>query len=61
MTDSEEALARRLKTASAEMQDARKFNHVVINRNERIDDAVADIMGIVEQEHSKKQRTEVRL
>lgn len=61
MTDSEEALTRRLKTASAEMQDARKFDHVVVNRNERIDDAVADIMEIVEQEQSKKQRTGVRL
>ena len=61
MTDSEEALTRRLKTASAEMQDARKFDHVVVNRNERIDDAVADIMGIVDQEHSKKQRTGGRL
>ena len=61
MTDSEAALTRRLKTASGEMQDARKFDHVVVNRNERIDDAVADIMGIVEQEHSKKQRTGVRL
>ena len=61
MTDSEEALTRRLKTASGEMQDARKFAHVVVNRNERIDDAVADIMGIVEQEQSKKQRTGVRL
>lgn len=61
MTDSEEALTRRLKTASGEMQDARKFDHVVVNRNERIDDAVADIMGIVEQEQSKKQRTGVRL
>ena len=53
MTESSEAFETRLHTAEMEMREASKYDYVVINHRDRIDDAVAEIEGIVAREHRK--------
>jgi guanylate kinase len=53
MTESPEALRRRLDTARQEMDEASGFDHVVVNHNGRIDEAVAEIEAIIDREHSR--------
>ena len=53
MTESPETLERRLRTAEAEMAEASKFDHVVTNRQDRLDDTVRAIETIVAQERRK--------
>jgi guanylate kinase len=49
-TESEEALQNRLKMAAREMQDMPKFDYVVANRDEALDETVADIEAIIRAE-----------
>ena len=53
MTESPDELALRLKTAKQEMQEASKFDYIVLNRNGKIDDAVGKIEGIIEKEERR--------
>lgn len=53
MTESPEALALRLRTAEAEMRETSSFDHVVVNHKGRLDDTVAEIERILEQERSR--------
>lgn len=50
MTESTEALRLRLQTAVAEMDEASKFDHVVTNYRDRLDDTVRDMEAIVDRE-----------
>jgi guanylate kinase len=53
MTESPEALQRRLDTARQEMQEASKFDYVVVNHDGRMDDAVAEIEAIIDGERHR--------
>ena len=53
MTESSEALRLRLKTAELELQEAPKFDHVVVNHQDRLDDAVEEIERIVARERRR--------
>jgi guanylate kinase len=57
MTESQDTLALRLKTAEAELQAASSFDYVVMNHRDRLDEAVEEIERIVERE---RQRTPAR-
>ena len=50
MTESPGALRLRLQTAEAEMEEASKFDYVVTNHDDRIDDTVREIDEIVAKE-----------
>ena len=54
MTESPEALRIRLETATAEMEEASRFDHVVVNRNGRLDDAISEIEEAVTTERERK-------
>ena len=49
MTESPESLKLRLKVAESEMQEAPRFDHVVVNHQGRLDHTVADLERIVER------------
>ena len=53
MTESPEALKLRLRTAKAEMEEASKFDHVVVNHRDRLDDTVREIESIAARERRK--------
>ena len=53
MTESPDELAIRLKIADQEMQESSKFDHVVVNENGKIDDAVREIERIISEESLK--------
>ena len=53
MTESPEAMKLRLRTAEAEMEEASKFDHVVVNHRDRLDDAVREIEAIAARERRK--------
>ena len=53
MTESPEALRRRLDTARQEMDEASGFDYVVFNHNGRIDEAVAEIEAIIDRERRR--------
>ena len=61
MTESPEALQRRLKTAEAEMVEASKFDHVVVNHRDRLDEAVREIEAIVARERRRTSRGRIVL
>jgi guanylate kinase len=50
MTESAEALTLRLETAKAEMEQASRFDRIVVNHSGRLDDAVREIEEIVAAE-----------
>ncbi len=60
MTESPDALAVRLATARAEIAEAPRFDYIVVNRNDRIDDAVRDIESVVERERRGRAAKRVR-
>lgn len=60
-TESEEALARRVATARAEMREIRNFDYVVINRDGELDCAVDRIMAIIQAEKCRVRQRVVRL
>lgn len=51
MTESEETLAVRLRTAELEMVASINFEHIVVNYRNKLGDTVRDIETIVAQEH----------
>ena len=60
-TESPETLALRLKTAEQEMKEASKFDHIVTNRQHRLDDAVSDIESIIARERKRQPQRCVQL
>ena len=61
MTESPEAVQRRLKTAEAEMVEASKFDHVVVNHRDRLDEAVREIEAIMARERRRTSRGRIVL
>ena len=55
-TESPEALRVRLETASKEMEEVDKYDHVVVNRTDRIDKAVGEINSIIRRERERPGR-----
>lgn len=53
-TESREALALRLQNAVLELQEAERYQHVVVNDN--LEQAVADVARIIDQEAVKRER-----
>ena len=54
MTESSQALRLRLETARAEMAEAPKFDYVVYNHDDRLDDTVREIESAISRELSKE-------
>jgi guanylate kinase len=61
MTESSEALDLRLRTAEAEMEEASRFDYVVTNHRDRLDDTVREIEAIVDREGRKAPRRKMPL
>ncbi len=61
MTESPDALRLRLKTAESEMKEADKFDHIVVNYEGKLDDAVAEIEKIAASEHKRMPKRRVQL
>ena len=61
MTESQHALRLRLATAKAEMEQAASFDRVVVNRDGRIDDTVAEIESIVAVEKRRRPARNIAL
>lgn len=60
-TETPDDMERRLSTARAEMGALERFDYVVINREERLDDAVGQIRAIVQAEKQRVRPRRVRL
>ena len=54
MSETAEDLQRRIQTARMEMQRQPEFDHVVVNHNGRLDEAVAAIEDIIDNEKRKR-------
>lgn len=61
MTESGDALRLRLETAKSEMDEAEKFDHVVVNHEGRLDDTVAEIEAIAAAERDRVPPRSIRL
>ena len=61
LTESPEELRTRLRTAEHEMDEASKFDYVVVNRHGRLDEAVQEIEDIVDRERRRTPARCVRL
>ncbi len=61
MTETPETLSLRLETAENEMRQAFKFDYVVVNYEDRLDDAVEEIDRIMERERSRQPARRVSL
>ena len=59
--DSLEQLGRRIVTAREEMKKLPKFDYVVINRDQALDQAVDDVLSIICAEHCRVDQREVNL
>ena len=55
-SESPETLKVRMETAAAEMEEAEKYDHVVINRTGQIDEAVEEINAIMRRERGRPGR-----
>jgi guanylate kinase len=53
MTESEEALRLRLQTAEAEMAEASRFEFVVVNHRDRLDETVREVEAIMARERQR--------
>ena len=58
-TESLEALRVRLATAAKELEEAGKFDHVVVNRTGLAEEAAAEIMAIISRERARHGRTQI--
>lgn len=58
-TESQETLRVRLETAAREMEEAEKYDYVVMNRTGRIDEAVEEINAIIRRERMRPGRERV--
>jgi guanylate kinase len=52
-TESPDQLKIRIATSRQEMKRLREFDYVVVNRQDRLDEAVAQVVAIIEAEHSR--------
>jgi guanylate kinase len=59
--DSPQQLHERLATAREEMKRAAEFDYVVVNRNGELDQAVDDVLAIIQAEHCRTKPRVVRL
>jgi guanylate kinase len=60
-TESSEQLKIRIATSRQEMTRLREFDYVVINRQDRLDEAVRNVVSIIEAEHCRTQPRRVTL
>jgi guanylate kinase len=60
-TESAEELILRIATARQEMQRLGEFDYVVVNRDNHLKDAVANILAILDAEHSRVEQRQVAL
>jgi guanylate kinase len=60
-TETSESLAVRVSTARSEMQEMPKFDYVVVNAHDRLDETVEMIMRIIDAEHHRAQPREMCL
>ena len=58
-TESTEALKVRLETAAKEMEEAAKYDYVVVNRTGQIDEAVEEINAIIQRERARPGRERI--
>ena len=61
MTESPQALKLRLEAARREMEAARRFDYVVVNQTDRLDDTVREIEAIVGREKARHPPRTVRV
>jgi len=59
--DSEEQVLRRLQTAYEELEQARSFDYVVVNREGQLDDAVEQVVAIMAAERCRAVRQPIAL
>ena len=60
-TESTETLKVRLETAAKEMEEAEKYDHVVVNRSGRLDEAVEEINSIIRRERARPGRERIAI
>jgi guanylate kinase len=60
-TESPEQLKIRIATSRQELKRLREFDYVVVNRQDRLQDAVEQVVAIIEAEHSRVQPRRVTL
>ncbi len=60
-TEPPDALQLRIAESRQEMKRVGEFDYVVINREDRLDQAVADVLAIVRAEHCRTQQRTVKL
>jgi guanylate kinase len=60
-SDSPDQIKRRIATAREEMERMPEFDYVVVNRDEKLDQAVNDVLAIVRAEHCRTKPRVVRL
>ena len=60
-TESPEQLKIRIATSRQELRRLREFDYVVVNRQNRLDEAVAQVVSIIEAEHCRVQPRRVTL
>ena len=58
-TESTETLKVRLQTAAKEMEEAAKYDYVVVNRTDRMDEAVEEINAIIRRERARPGRQRI--
>jgi guanylate kinase len=61
MSETPDALRIRLQTAQKEMAESPKFDHVICNRNDRLDDTVREIESVISRERRKGARDKIVL
>jgi guanylate kinase len=59
--DTLEQVERRIIKAREEMKELTKFDYVVVNRNQALDQAVDDVLAIIRAEHCRVDQREVNL
>jgi guanylate kinase len=60
-TETPDSLRLRIATAREEMQRIPEFDYVVVNREDHLDNAVQDVIGIIRSEHCRVQQRVVTL
>jgi guanylate kinase len=60
-SESPESLRIRIATARQEIKHLDLFDYVVVNQQNRLDEAVDDVMGIIRAEHSRVAQRKVAL
>lgn len=53
-SDSPEQVAIRFKTATLEMEESSKFDHVVVNQNDGVAEAAKEVLGVIASERSRE-------